>query len=63
MEGGRVGGCGTLRRPRVSEFGQEAERVGFNMWTSSFVHSLRFLRETEVGAGEERDELLLLAEV
>lgn len=28
VDGGWVGGRGTLRRPRVSGFGQEAERVG-----------------------------------
>lgn len=33
-EGGWVGGCGTLRRPRDSGLGQEAERVGANMRTS-----------------------------
>lgn len=44
--GGWMGGCGALGSPRVSGFGQEAERVGFNAGSSSFLHSVRLLKES-----------------
>lgn len=39
-EVGVVGGCGTLGRPRASEFGQEAERACANLGTSAVPLSL-----------------------
>lgn len=55
-EGGWVGGCGTLRRPRDSGLGQEAERVGANMRTSFNPLSLRFLKNREQNK-KEIDEI------
>lgn len=53
-DGGWVGGCGTLGRPRDSELGQDAERVGaVPPW---FLRNTRRTGEVEEANEDDKEE-------